>query len=103
MVEIGIRELKARLSYYVQLMRTGETIAIKVRNHVVGFLSQHHPAKEKSIRSNRAVEDKLIQQLKAEGRISGGARYRNRPVKPVRLTPGPTMAEIIRKMRDEEL
>jgi antitoxin (DNA-binding transcriptional repressor) of toxin-antitoxin stability system len=102
MVEIGIREFKARLSYYVQLMQAGETIAIKVRDRVVGFLSQSRPPSVKSPKTSPSSDDRFIKKLQAEGRLWGGGRYHHRPFKPIRLTPGPTTTEMIRQMRDEE-
>lgn len=102
MVEIGIRELKARLSYYVQLMQGGETIAIKVRDRVVGFLSQMRPDLGKSLKTSRTSDELFIKRLKAEGRIWGGALYQHRPFKLIPLSPGPTTTELIRQMRDED-
>ncbi len=102
MVEIGIRELKARFSYYVQRMQAGETIAIKVRERVVGFLSHVRPPAVKSLKTSPTSDDRFIKRLQAEGRLWGGVRYRHRPFKPIRLRPGPTTTEMIRQMRDEE-
>ena len=102
MVEVGIRELKSRLSYYVQLMQAGEIVAIKVREKVVGFLSKwgQNPTSRKH-REKRDV-DRLIEKWKKEGFIISGGRYRYIPFKPVKMTPGPTAAEMIRQMRDED-
>ena len=101
MVEVGIRELKSRLSYYVQLMQAGETIAIKVREKIVGFLTNMKLKKPKEP-MRLAKLDKTIAQLKKEGLLLSGGRCRMLPFRPVRMTPGSSSTEMIRKMRDEE-
>ncbi|GEM_PF-5756343 len=107
MIEVGIRELKSRLSYYVQLMEAGETIAIMVRKKIVGFFSPFPPtpSKEKSAREpSRRDMQKLIAQWKKDGFvISGGKPYKYRPVKRVRMKGGHTAQDMIRQMRDEGL
>lgn len=105
MVEVGSRELKARLSYYLRLMEAGETIAIKIRNHVVGFLTQQPPEKKKVDKREKKklkAMDRKIKQLIKEGFLISGGRFRYIPSKPVKMTPGPTSTEILRQMRDEE-
>lgn len=105
MIEVGIRELKGKLSYYVHLMQAGETVAIKVRNHVVGFLSKLRPDAHKKApsRQSRKGLEKMLAKWKKEGLIWGGKPYRYRPFKAVKMTPGPTASEMIRQMRDEGL
>ena len=104
MVEVGIRELKSRLSYYVQLMRAGETIAIKMRDHIVGFLTNmKDPKKADKRKQSRLTLQRRIEQLKEEGFLISGGLCKHRRVKPVKMLPGgPSTTEIIRKMRDEE-
>ncbi|OGQ46178.1 MAG: hypothetical protein A3H42_01490 [Deltaproteobacteria bacterium RIFCSPLOWO2_02_FULL_46_8] len=103
MIEVGVRELKSRLSYYLQLMQAGETIAVKVRNKVVGFLSSMKPSKESKAKKMRLKNlEKKIEQWKKEGILISGGLFHPTPFKPIKMTPGPTMAEIIRQMRDEE-
>lgn len=107
MIEVGARELKARLSYYLRLMEAGQTIAVKIHNRVAGFLSQwrppeeEKPTKKKEEKKLKEMERK-IEQLKKEGFLRGGGRFRYIPNTPVKMTPGPSSTEIIRKMRDEE-
>ena len=104
MIEVGIRELKSRLSYYVQLMQAGETVAIKVRNHVVGFLSKILPEgtdKKRDISRKRAAQ--LIEKMKREGLLISGGLYRDIPFKRIKLKGDMTASELIRKMRDEDL
>lgn len=105
MIEVGIRELKSRLSYYVQLMQAGETVAIKVRDRVVGFLSHVLPqrATTKRERLSRRKVAALIERWKREGFLLSGGLYHHRPFKPVRLKGDLTASELIRKMRDEDL
>lgn len=108
MVEVGSRELKARLGYYLRLVEAGETIAIKIHNRIVGFLSQWRPTEEKKTADKKRAEKKLkemdrkIDQMKKEGFIVSGGRFRYIPNKPVKMTPGPSSTEILRQMRDEE-
>lgn len=102
MIEVGVRELKAHLSYYLRLMQDGEEIAIRMRNTVVGYLSrlQHVRRREAGGRRSTRQVRQLIAAWKKEGFVlSGGGAYR--PCKPVKMTPGPTSTEIIRAMRDE--
>lgn len=103
MYEVGIRELKSRLSYYVQLAAAGETIAVKVRSRLVGFLSDQQPMPQRDLPGRRSRRDlrKRIEQWKQEGFLLRGGFYHHRRFKPVSLTPGSTTTEIIREMRDE--
>ena len=105
MREVGIRELKSRLSYYVQLMQAGETVAIKVRNHVVGFLSRFGspPAEKQPIKKPRKDIRKLVEKWKQEGFVVSGGPYRYIPFHPVKLKGDLTASEMIRQMRDEDL
>lgn len=105
MIEVGVRELKAKLSYYLQLMQAGEEIAIKMRNRVVGYLSKLYPGPLKRRRAGKHTRHELavlIEKWKREGFLLRGGTARLRPIKPVRMTPGPTSTEMIRQMRDED-
>lgn len=105
MTEIGIRELKSRLSYYVQLMQAGELVAIKVRNRVVGFLSNIRPdfKEEGRGRSRRIGKlQKLIERWKNEGILLSGGLCRPRPIQPVPLKGEVSSTDLLRQMRDEE-
>ena len=103
MIEVGVRELKSRLSYYLQLMQAGETIAIKMRHRVVGFLSNLKSEKKPSKKelSRKALRCR-IEELKKEGFLLSGGLGRLRPFKPVKLKGEFSSTELIRKMRDEE-
>ncbi|MBI4365869.1 MAG: hypothetical protein HY543_03525 [Deltaproteobacteria bacterium] len=104
MVEVGIRELKSRLSYYVRLAQAGEMIAIKVRDRIVSFLSNAKPAEMPRGGKRRSKRDiaQIIERLKKEGIVLSGGPYRHRPFNRITMTPGPSSAEMIRQMRDEE-
>ena len=105
MREIGIRELKARLSYYVQLMESGELIAIKVRDRVVGFLSHLKPdTPKKKKKDSISIKElkKKIKKWKAEGILLSGGLCKPHKFEPAKLTGNVTTTEILRKMRDEE-
>lgn len=105
MISVGVRELKAHLSYYLRLMQEGEEIAIRMRDKVIGYLSniQQERQKKSATRHRKRDLQKLMEEWRKEGfLISGGKPYRYRDFKPVKMTPGPSTTEIIRKMRDEE-
>lgn len=101
MVEVGIRELKSRLSYFVQLMQAGETIAIRVRDRVVGFMSESRPSKIPDLKMERGALRKKIRELENAGFLRPAKKGRLRPFKPVKLKEGPSSTEMIRQMRDE--
>lgn len=102
MVEVGIRELKSRLSHYLRLMEAGETIAIKMRDHVIGFLTNMKSPKKKSKEMSLDALKRKVEELKASGfLISGGVGVKMSKFKPVKLKPGKTTTEMIREMRDE--
>lgn len=105
MITVGVRDLKAQLSYYLKLMQEGEEIAICMRDKVIGYLSnvQREIQKKSAKRKSRRDLQKLMDEWKREGFIvSGGkAGVKMRPFKPIKMTPGPISTEIIRKIRDE--
>ena len=105
MVEVGIRELKSRLSYYVQLMQAGQVVAIKVRNKIVGFLSNLRPeTKKKKGEKNWRPRDlkKKIEQWKTEGILLSGSLCKPRRIQSVTLKGKITTTDLLRKLRDEE-
>lgn len=103
MVEVGVRELKARLSYYLQLAQAGELVAVKVRNRIVSFLSNVRPAKRTpSRRPKQSDVHKILERWKADGLLVSGGPCHLHPFTPVRMTPGPTTTEMLRHMRDED-
>lgn len=105
MIKVGVRELKAHLSYYLRLMQEGEEIAICLREQVIGYLSALRQAREKKTAKRRASRSmqQLMEAWRKEGfLLSGGKPGRYRECKPVKMTPGPSTTEMIRKMRDEE-
>ena len=102
MVEVGVRELKARLSYYLQLVQAGEDIAVKVRDQVVGFFSARRPpSTHKSRFPSRRDLQKKFDRFKAKGFVVSGGPYRNIPVKPIQLKGGVISTTILRALRDE--
>lgn len=101
MLEVGIRELKSRLSYFVQLMQAGETIAIKVRDHVVGFLTQNQPLPPRKGKSSRDLRKK-IESLKNEGFILHVGKGRLKRFQPIEFKGNLRSQDLIRRMRDEE-
>lgn len=102
MVEVGIRELKSRLSHYLRLMETGETVAIKMRDRIIGFLTNMKGSKKKPEEMSLRALRKKVEQLKKEGFLrSGKVGAKMSRFKPMRMTPGPSTTELIRQMRDE--
>lgn len=105
MIEIGIRELKARLSYYVQLMERGELIAVKVRDRVVGFFSNMKPYTLQGDKMKKVMTEKLfkkIERWKAEGILLSGGLCRPRKIEPVELKGSKTTAEFLKQIREGE-
>lgn len=104
MTTVGARELKSRLSYYLQLMQTGEEIAITMRDQVIGYLSKqsHKKQEKKKERLEREKIEKILDEMEKNGElIRGKGKYH--PSKPVKLGPGaPLMQDLVRQMRDEE-
>lgn len=105
MVTVGIRQLKSRLSYYVQLVEAGELIAIQVRNRVVGFFSNVQPetvvGPVKASWKKRDLQKK-IEQWKNDGVLLSGGLCRDRPVQALKLKGDMTTTELIRSMRADE-
>lgn len=108
MTAVGVRELKAKLSYYLQLMQAGEEIAIMVRNHVVGYLSrsQHTPSvrRTQSILKEKKIDD-LFKKWEEEGYLRRRARAAGQlqPFTPIPMKEGPNTTEMIRALRDDGL
>jgi antitoxin (DNA-binding transcriptional repressor) of toxin-antitoxin stability system len=49
MVKVNIAELKAKLSHYLQLMQSGETIIVMKRNVCIAEIKPPTPTKERKI------------------------------------------------------
>lgn len=104
MIEVGVRELKSRLSYYLQLVQAGESIAVKVRDRVVGFFSRQRPVLSKGQRRKATVDwDTLLDQWEREGFLISGGRYQHNTQRRIRLKGDKTMSQIVRELRDEDL
>jgi len=65
MKAVGIKELKARLSEYVRLVRTGETVLVTDRDEVVAEL---RPARQQKVVPNSLEE--IFQAMAEEGQIT---------------------------------
>lgn len=104
MIAVGVRELKAHLSYYLKRMQEGEEIAIRMRNTVVGYLSHVRLQRQKSSAKRHSTHDleQLVEVWKKEGFLLSGKVGKWRPHRPTRMTPGISGTEMIRKMRDED-
>jgi antitoxin (DNA-binding transcriptional repressor) of toxin-antitoxin stability system len=62
---IGVKELKARLSEYVRLVKAGETVLITDRGEVVAELRPPHRQ-----RPGRASMDDVLQELADAGEVT---------------------------------
>lgn len=101
MIEVGAKQLKSHLSHYLRLVERGETIAVKIRKRVVGFLSNLKPSLDKEKELSIKELKKKIEQWKKEGMIYGGGIFKYKPVKRIRLKGDKTSTQMIREMRDE--
>jgi len=95
MKQVGLRELKNRLSEYVRLVRAGEHVQVTDRGHVVAELMPPTPAKGRDPAAGFAALERrgLLRPPTAEGR----ARYRRLP----RLVPTGTAARLLDQDRGE--
>lgn len=66
MKAVGVKELKARLSEYIRLVKAGETILVTERNDVVAEL---RPARRQALGSADTFEDTL-DALAASGEVT---------------------------------
>lgn len=85
---VGIRELKAKLSHYLDRAEAGETIVVTDRGRAkveIRMLS---------------VEERLAQ-LASEGRVTPARETRRREVVPLRLKGRMTVDEVLREDRGE--
>lgn len=99
-VEVGIRELKSRLSYYLQLVQAGETVVVKVRNRVVGFLSRIRPEEGPRAKSARKAL-KLVEEWKRSGFLLSGGPFVWHDFPRVTLKGKKTLSQIVTEMRGE--
>ena len=95
MKQVGLRELKNRLSEYVRLVRAGEHVQITDRGQVVAELIPPTPAKGRDPVAGLATLERrgLLRPPAAEGR----ARYGRLP----RLVPNGTVQRLLDEDRGE--
>lgn len=88
MAEVGIRELKSRLSEHLKRVACGETITITRRGKPVGVIVPAQPAQSESVRRMR--------ELAARGVVRWSGRKPALPEKRVKLKgEGPLMSELV--------
>lgn len=75
--QVGVRELKNRLSAYLSLVKAGQTIVITERGKVVGYLSPVAPSLEARMHA-----------LEAAGFLRRG-KEKLQPHEPIIINPGP--------------
>ncbi len=68
MKAVGVKELKARLSEYLRIVKSGETVLVTERNDVVAEL---RPARRSLPRAD-ALDD-LLDELAAHGQVTRAA------------------------------
>jgi antitoxin (DNA-binding transcriptional repressor) of toxin-antitoxin stability system len=96
MKAVGVKQLKARLSEYLRLVKTGETVLITDRDEVIAEL---RPARRQPV-SELGVEDRL-QALADAGDITRASRPKGEwtwKVKGLGLPPG-TAARVLDEIR----
>lgn len=95
MKQVGLRELKNRLSEYVRLVRAGEHVQITDRGQVVAELMPPTPAKGTDPTAGLAALERrgLLRPPTAEGQV----RYRRLP----RLVPTGTVRRLLDEDRGE--
>jgi prevent-host-death family protein len=75
MKAVGIRELKAKLSEYVRLVRSGEVVLVTDRGEVVAELSPPRTAR-RSPSEEVVLDDLVARGLMARGAPNDPAAYR---------------------------
>src|SRR5262245_56934070 len=93
MKQVGLRELKNRLSEYVRLVRAGEHILVTDRGRVVAELLPPTPAEGRDAAAGVAAHERrgILRPPTAEG----PARYRRLP----QLAPAGTVQRLLDKDR----
>jgi prevent-host-death family protein len=90
---VGVRELKARLSHYLELARKGEEILVTSRGRPVARLVAGRPIRRRGIEA-------ILADLEAEGLIDPPARAGRRlPRQPVAEVQGAPLSETVRALR----
>lgn len=97
MREVGIRELKNRLSEYVRLVREGEVVMVTDRGQVVAELRPPGPGEELAKRYPRLVE--MVRQGKA--RLPEKARRPGLYPRLASVTPPGTAQRLLDEERGE--
>lgn len=92
LARVGIRELRQNLSVYLRRVEAGETLEVTEHGHPMARLTPLPPQR-------MSVLDRLI----AEGKAfpgKGGNLADLGP--PLDIGPGPTLSEVLQRMRDED-
>ena len=97
MREVGIRELKNRLSEYVRLVREGEVVRVTDRGEVVAELRQPEPGSELMRRYPRLAEMARRGQIKLPLQPNGPDAYPRLPA----ATPPGTAARLLDEERGD--
>jgi prevent-host-death family protein len=97
MKEVGIRELKNRLSEYIRLVRQGEVVMVTDRGEVVAELRPPEPGSELEKRYPALAEMARRGQVRLPLKPNGPDAY---PLLPS-VTPPGTAAEILDWLRED--
>lgn len=92
MTSIGIRELRQNASRYIRLVKAGESVEVTERGRLVARLV---PATDR-----RSVLQRLVDEGHAAPPADARPWDEIEPIPPI--TDGPTLSEVLMRMRDEE-
>jgi len=98
MREVGIRELKNRLSEYIRLVREGEVVMVTDRGEVVAELRPPQPDSELARKYPKLMEMARLGLVRLPLKPNGPDAY---PLLPS-VTPPGTVAEILDWLREDK-
>ena len=77
MIAVGVRELKARLSRYVEIARGGEEIVVTVRGREVAILV---PVTKERLALKRLSEGGVVRMPKGKPKGARGVKIKGKPL-----------------------
>lgn len=92
MTTVGVRELKNRLSHYLELAKSGEPVTVTARGREIAVIQ---PA-------GRSKEVELLMRLVREGKVTWSGGKPKGASRPIRVT-GKPLSEIVLEDRGDPL